>query len=147
MSRTDQYVGIDGEARVADHLAPRVSLFPHDYRMWAANGIYGGRGGHTFYRRGPTGIVRSGRRELDANPYAAGGPALHGTGLAVNGDMDRDWNATLPVTPGVGGWSARYSGHFNVATTGSYELQASTRGSKARVWIDDVIVADTFGET
>ncbi|MCA1696687.1 MAG: hypothetical protein LC749_19295, partial [Actinobacteria bacterium] len=31
---------------------PRVSLFPHEHRMWAANGIYGGREDNTFYRRG-----------------------------------------------------------------------------------------------
>jgi predicted metal-dependent enzyme (double-stranded beta helix superfamily) len=45
---------------------PRVSLFPHEHRMWAANGIYGGREDNTFYRRGPHGIVPSGGKALEA---------------------------------------------------------------------------------
>ena len=35
---------------------PSVSLYPHDHRMWAANGIYGGREDNVFYRRTDTGI-------------------------------------------------------------------------------------------
>lgn len=45
---------------------PGVSLFPHDHRMWAANGIYGGSEDNTFYRRVGGGIVRSGGKELAA---------------------------------------------------------------------------------
>lgn len=45
---------------------PHVSLFPHDHRMWAANGIYRGQEDNTFFRRGPEGIVPSGGKELDA---------------------------------------------------------------------------------
>ena len=53
---------------------PRVSLFPHDHRMWAANGIYGGREDNTFYRRSPDGIVRSGGKELEAGDVVLLGP-------------------------------------------------------------------------
>ena len=49
---------------------PRVSLFPHDHRMWAANGIYGGREDNTFYRRSPHGIVRSGGKQLESGDIA-----------------------------------------------------------------------------
>ena len=49
---------------------PRVRLFPHDHQMWAAIGIYGGREDNTFYRRGPSGIVRSGGKSLEARDVA-----------------------------------------------------------------------------
>ena len=53
---------------------PRVSLFPHDHRMWAANGIYGGREDNTFYRRSQQGIVRSGGQALEAGDVVLLGP-------------------------------------------------------------------------
>lgn len=57
---------------------PHVSLFPHDHRMWAANGIYGGREDNTFYRRQKDGIVRSGGREIEAGDVALlGSDAIH----------------------------------------------------------------------
>lgn len=31
--------------------APGMRIYPHDHRMWAAIGIYGGREDNTFYRR------------------------------------------------------------------------------------------------
>lgn len=57
---------------------PRVSLFPHEHRMWAANGIYGGREDNTFYRRRPEGIVQAGGKELDAGDVAVlGADVIH----------------------------------------------------------------------
>src|ERR1700688_82621 len=35
---------------------PGVSLYPHDHRMWAAIGIYGGNEDNRFFRRTPEGI-------------------------------------------------------------------------------------------
>ena len=35
--------------------APGMHLPPHDHRMWAAIGIYGGQEDNTFYRRSGTG--------------------------------------------------------------------------------------------
>src|SRR5258708_808418 len=43
---------------------PLVSLFPHNRRMWAAIGIYGGREENTFYRRDGSAIVTSGGKEV-----------------------------------------------------------------------------------
>ena len=76
------------------------------------------------------------------NPDLAGAPSLHGTGLGAAGDMNRDWDTTLPVTPGGGGWSARFSGDLNVTTADTYTWQIQTRGSRARVWVDETLVAD-----
>jgi predicted metal-dependent enzyme (double-stranded beta helix superfamily) len=44
--------------------APTMSLPPHDHRMWAAIGIYGGAEDNAFWRRVPEGIVSSGRKAL-----------------------------------------------------------------------------------
>jgi predicted metal-dependent enzyme (double-stranded beta helix superfamily) len=57
---------------------PHVVLFPHDHRMWAANGIYGGGEDNTFYRRAGTSIGVSGGRRLDAGEVAVlGADAVH----------------------------------------------------------------------
>jgi predicted metal-dependent enzyme (double-stranded beta helix superfamily) len=49
---------------------PSVVLFPHDHRMWAAIGIYGGGEDNTFYRRGTDRIEVSGGKRLDAGDVA-----------------------------------------------------------------------------
>ncbi len=49
---------------------PGVVLFPHDHRMWAAIGIYGGGEDNTFYRRGPERIEISGGKQLEAGDVA-----------------------------------------------------------------------------
>jgi RHS repeat-associated protein len=76
------------------------------------------------------------------NPYLAGGPALHGTGLGTAGAMDKDWASTPPVTPGAGGWSARFTGLFTPSSENDYVFQTQTKGSRVRVWIDDILVVD-----
>jgi len=43
---------------------PLFSLLPHDHRMWAAIGIYGGREDNTFYRRAGSTLVTSGGKNL-----------------------------------------------------------------------------------
>jgi len=40
--------------------APGMRLFPHDHRMWAVIGIYGGAEDNEFFRRGPEGLTASG---------------------------------------------------------------------------------------
>jgi predicted metal-dependent enzyme (double-stranded beta helix superfamily) len=45
--------------------APGMSIYPHDHRMWAVIGIYGGREENRFYRRTPQGLVKAGGRQLD----------------------------------------------------------------------------------
>lgn len=43
---------------------PHMRIFPHDHRMWATIGIYGGQEDNTFYRRSPDGVVESGGTTL-----------------------------------------------------------------------------------
>ena len=43
---------------------PRMEFKPHDHRMWAVIGIYGGREQNVFYRRSEHGLKRHGTKEL-----------------------------------------------------------------------------------
>jgi len=45
---------------------PGMALNPHEHRMWAVIGMYGGQEDNTFYRRVPGGLEPSGGRELPA---------------------------------------------------------------------------------
>lgn len=46
--------------------APGMRVFPHDHRMWAVIGIYGGREENSFYRRAAGGVERINERTLEA---------------------------------------------------------------------------------
>jgi hypothetical protein len=66
--------------------APRMSIYPHDHRMWAVIGIYGGAEDNTLFRRAPDGIVKAGTRELrERDMFALGPDAIH----SVNNPMQR----------------------------------------------------------
>lgn len=43
---------------------PGMAIYPHDHRMWAVIGLYGGREDNTFYRRSPQGLVAAGAKPL-----------------------------------------------------------------------------------
>ena len=45
--------------------APKMRLYPHDHRMWAAIGIYAGQEENAFYRRNERTLVDSGGKRLD----------------------------------------------------------------------------------
>ena len=58
--------------------APHMNLLPHDHRMWACIGIYGGTEDNSFYRRAEEGIERAGGRELhQSDVIALGVDAIH----------------------------------------------------------------------
>ncbi len=58
--------------------APRMSLFPHDHRMWAVIGIYGGVEDNVLFRRDPEGLVRSGAKALsEGEVLSLGSGAIH----------------------------------------------------------------------
>ena len=58
---------------------PGMALFPHDHRMWAAIGVYGGQEDNGFFRRGGDDrIVASGGRQLRAKEVLLlGDDAIH----------------------------------------------------------------------
>jgi predicted metal-dependent enzyme (double-stranded beta helix superfamily) len=45
---------------------PGMLLYPHEHRMWAVIGMYGGQEDNAFYRRAPGGLEAAGGRELPA---------------------------------------------------------------------------------
>lgn len=45
---------------------PGMALYPHDHRMWAVIGLYGGQEDNAFFRRAPDGLESVGGRELPA---------------------------------------------------------------------------------
>lgn len=57
---------------------PGMILYPHDHRMWAVIGMYGGQEDNAFFRRAPTGLERAGGRELPAGEVLVlGEKAIH----------------------------------------------------------------------
>lgn len=58
--------------------APKMSIYPHDHRMWAVIGIYGGAEDNTIFKRGPERIAPSGGRELrESDVLALGADVIH----------------------------------------------------------------------
>lgn len=58
--------------------APQMSILPHDHRMWAAIGIYGGTEDNTLFRRDPERIKPAGGRELrESDVLLLGADAIH----------------------------------------------------------------------
>ena len=55
---------------------PRMEFHPHDHRMWAVIGIYGGCEQNTFYRRSKAGLTKHGTKELNAKNAIALGDTI-----------------------------------------------------------------------
>ena len=55
---------------------PRMVFKPHDHRMWAVIGIYGGREQNIFYRRGEHGLTQHGTKELGTKETVPLGAAI-----------------------------------------------------------------------
>jgi predicted metal-dependent enzyme (double-stranded beta helix superfamily) len=76
---------------------PLISLFPHDHRMWAAIGIYGGRERNAFYRRQDRAIVASGGKELEeGDVLLLGNDVIH----AVQNPAARTYTGAIHVYGG-----------------------------------------------
>lgn len=58
--------------------APHMAIYPHEHRMWAAIGIYGGAETNTLYKRGTERIAPAGERLLDTRDvFGLGADAIH----------------------------------------------------------------------
>lgn len=55
---------------------PRMVFKPHDHRMWAVIGIYGGREQNIFYRRSDKGLTQHGTKELNTKDVVPLGKAI-----------------------------------------------------------------------
>ena len=57
---------------------PGMAINPHEHRMWAAIGMYGGQEDNAFYRRTAHGLEASGGREVPAGDVLVlGDDAIH----------------------------------------------------------------------
>jgi predicted metal-dependent enzyme (double-stranded beta helix superfamily) len=57
---------------------PGMALYPHEHRMWAVIGMYGGQEDNAFFRRVPEGLEPAGGRELPAGEVLVlGNDAIH----------------------------------------------------------------------
>lgn len=50
--------------------APGMAIYPHDHRMWAIIGLYGGREDNIFYHRNDGQLATAGGRELNVSDVA-----------------------------------------------------------------------------
>jgi predicted metal-dependent enzyme (double-stranded beta helix superfamily) len=58
--------------------APGMTIAPHDHRLWAVIGVYGGVEHNRYFRRVPTGIEQAGGRELErGNTAVLGDEVIH----------------------------------------------------------------------
>ena len=65
---------------------PLMKVRPHDHRMWAIIGIYGGCEQNTFFRRADNGLTQASTRELGTKDVAAlGASVIH----AVTNPLDQ----------------------------------------------------------
>jgi predicted metal-dependent enzyme (double-stranded beta helix superfamily) len=55
---------------------PGMAVYPHDHRMWAVIGLYGGREDNTFYRRSPEGLQVAGGKQLETGSVAVLGQSI-----------------------------------------------------------------------
>lgn len=55
---------------------PGMAVYPHDHRMWALIGLYGGREDNTFYRRGAGGLEVAGGKQLETGHVALLGASI-----------------------------------------------------------------------
>ena len=64
---------------------PQMVFKPHDHRMWAVIGIYGGCENNTFFRRSAQGLAQHGTRQLKAKETERlGSNVIH----AVTNELD-----------------------------------------------------------
>jgi predicted metal-dependent enzyme (double-stranded beta helix superfamily) len=55
---------------------PGMAAYPHDHRMWALIGLYGGREDNTFYRRTSEGLQVAGGKQLETGDTALLGKSV-----------------------------------------------------------------------
>jgi predicted metal-dependent enzyme (double-stranded beta helix superfamily) len=50
--------------------SPGMQIYPHDHRMWAVIGVYGGAEDNAFFRRRPPGLERASEKTLERGDVA-----------------------------------------------------------------------------
>ena len=55
---------------------PGMAIYPHDHRMWAVIGLYGGREDNVFYRRTAQGLEAAGGKSIETSGVALLGSSI-----------------------------------------------------------------------
>jgi predicted metal-dependent enzyme (double-stranded beta helix superfamily) len=55
---------------------PGMAIYPHDHRMWAVIGLYGGREDNVFYRRTAQGLEAAGGKHIETSGVALLGASI-----------------------------------------------------------------------
>jgi predicted metal-dependent enzyme (double-stranded beta helix superfamily) len=99
---------------------PGMTLYPHDHRMWAAIGIYGGREDNTFYRRRDGHLETSGGKDLrQRDVVLLGDDTIH----AVHNPL-RQYTGAIHVYGGDFVTTARSQWDPETLTEEPYDLDA-----------------------
>lgn len=102
---------------------PRMVFKPHDHRMWAVIGIYGGREENTFFRRAEKGLTQHGTKELNVKDVIPLGKSIiH----AVTNPLDRI-TAALHVYGGDFFATPRSEWHPTTLEEMPYDVEATMR--------------------
>jgi predicted metal-dependent enzyme (double-stranded beta helix superfamily) len=102
---------------------PGIALYPHEHRMWAAIGMYGGQEDNAFYRRIPGGLEPAGGRELpEGEVLLLGDDAVHS--VANSG---RDFAVALHVYGGDFFATARSEWDFETFEERPRDLERTQR--------------------
>ncbi len=83
-----------------------------------------------------------------ANDTLTGQPTCHATGTGDAQDaVYKNWGTSSPSCLGsvVDHWSARYTGELLMPEAGTYTMRVYADGG-ARLWIDDALVTDSWGD-
>ena len=103
---------------------PRMTLFPHDHRMWAAIGIYVGREDNAFYRRSGGSVVPSGVKELDDGAVLLlGDDVIH----AVHNPAHHSYTGAIHVYGGDFVGTPRSQWDASTLTEEPYDLESVRR--------------------
>jgi predicted metal-dependent enzyme (double-stranded beta helix superfamily) len=95
---------------------PGIALNPHEHRMWAVIGMYGGQEDNAFYRRAPGGLEPAGGRELPAGDVLVlGDDVIHSVA-----NSRRDFAVALHV----------YGGDFFSATRSEWDFETYTESPR-----------------
>ena len=95
---------------------PGMALNPHDHRMWAVIGMYGGQEDNAFYRRAADGLEPAGGRELPAGDVLVlGDDAIHSVT-----NSRREFAVALHV----------YGGDFFTASRSEWDFETFTEGPR-----------------
>ena len=113
---------------------PGMTLFPHDHRMWAAIGVYGGEEDNAFYRRDDGAIVVSGGRQLrEQEVLLLGDDVIH----AVSNPRQHAFTAAIHVYGGDLFATPRSAWTIDTLTEHAYDAEEATEAFRRaeRAWL------------